>query len=71
MLEALYSLELAIGHDGDVVSQDVGLLHGVCGHDDDPVPFHAQNQVPNVPPNLRVHTYTNEQTNKHTNKCLL
>ena len=47
--------ELPCGHDGDVVSQDVCLLHGVSGHDCHSALLLAEDEVPDVPPDPGVH----------------
>ena len=67
------SLELPIGHDGDVVPKNVCLLHGVSGHDGHAALLHTQNQVPNVATDLGVHSCAGQRgrcvwTNKWMNR---
>ena len=53
---SLSSPQLPAGHDGNVVSQYVGLLHGVGGHHSHPVLLLSQNQVPDISTDPWIHS---------------
>lgn len=51
------ALEFSAGHDGDPISQQVGLVHEVCGQQDGAATLLALQQVPGGPAGWGVHSW--------------
>ena len=49
------SNQFSVVDDGNAVSEEVSLVHEVCGHDDGPARLVLDQQIPNATTRVRVH----------------